>query len=108
MRIALGMVYLGLAVSSPSTAAASKPMNDVKLNTVAKNNPDNPVGREVGENGASERPESPPLARIMKARTRTDSTASAAKSSCMLGAMRIAKNATRTRMTSSEQKSTNQ
>src|SRR5260370_38231992 len=70
MRIALGMVYLGLAVSSPSTAAASKPMNDVKLNTVAKNNPDNPFGREVGENGASERPESPPLARIMKARRR--------------------------------------
>src|SRR5215469_5952544 len=39
LRMANGIAERGRAVSSPNTAAASKPIKDVKLNIAARNNP---------------------------------------------------------------------
>ena len=47
-RTASGMLRFGLRVSSPSTAAASKPMNDSMPKTAASPTPEKPVGPRHG------------------------------------------------------------
>src|SRR5256885_16068164 len=106
--MARGIALRGLAVSSPSTAAASKPINEVKLKMVAKNTPETPPGSAPNENGVSEMPEPPPFATITTASTSTASMPSAASTSCVRVDTRMSKKAKRKSATSSTQKKTNQ
>ncbi len=79
--MARGMTRLGATASSPSTAAASKPMNPVKARTTARNSPC-VLGERRGSNGRAERPCAPPLATMASDRATIVSTPITANSSC--------------------------
>jgi hypothetical protein len=80
-RMARGMTRFGAAASSPSTAAASKPINPVKARITARNSPC-VLGARFGSKGRQVRPWAPPLATMARASATIVSTPITAKTSC--------------------------
>src|ERR671930_367264 len=91
VRIARGIARRGSAASSPSTAAASKPMKPVKAKTTARNKPC-VDGSFAGLSGWAVTPESPPFAKTMMASSRIAATPAAPSNNWVRVDSRMSKN----------------